>query len=82
MDKKLKKFQFYTNHNHKAIQLLAVKRFVVEPLMVNYLYTKFERIMRGVGIFLVYLTWNYPHADFQVDGYHGCCVFPVSYPHS
>ena len=28
--------------------------------MVYYLYTKFERILKGVGIFLVYLTWNYP----------------------
>ena len=22
------------------------------------------------------------HADFQVDGYHGCWVLPVRYPHS
>ena len=24
----------------------------------------FERILRGVGIFLVHLTWNYPQAKF------------------
>ena len=58
----MKKSLFYTNHNYKAIKLLAVKHFMIEPLTVYYLYTKFERILRGVGIFLVYLTWNYPIA--------------------